>query len=58
MQGADARYERVHGLAGAEKSMATILFNYTGNAQRVRTSKCGRLFGIRRVLYASVMPES
>ena len=29
-EGADARYGRVHGLAGVEKSMATILFNYAG----------------------------
>jgi acetylornithine deacetylase/succinyl-diaminopimelate desuccinylase-like protein len=29
-EGTDARYGRVHGLAGVEKSMATILFNYAG----------------------------
>lgn len=30
IEGANGRYGRVYGLAGAEKSMATILYNYAG----------------------------
>jgi len=30
IEGANGRYGRVYGLAGAEKSMATILYNYVG----------------------------
>jgi acetylornithine deacetylase/succinyl-diaminopimelate desuccinylase-like protein len=30
MEGADAKYGRIHGLDGAEKSMATVLFNFAG----------------------------
>ncbi|UCE44004.1 MAG: M20/M25/M40 family metallo-hydrolase [Candidatus Bathyarchaeota archaeon] len=32
IEGADARHGRVYGLAGVEKSMAALLFNYTGKA--------------------------
>ena len=30
IEGVKGRYGRVYGLAGAEKSMATILYNYAG----------------------------
>jgi hypothetical protein len=30
IEGANGRYGRVYGLAGVEKSMATILYNYSG----------------------------
>jgi hypothetical protein len=30
IEGTNGRYGRVYGLAGAEKSMATILYNYAG----------------------------
>jgi len=33
IEGANGRYGRVYGLAGAEKSMATILYNYAGKKQ-------------------------